>query len=166
MPAFNQKQINSKWIAEYYEKEIRMSPTWPIKSFHMKIVNDLKCKVSLHAIYRAKARALKRINDTHVEQYAYMWKYAHQLKKVLHQSTVKILTENPEPSQVSGRFMRFYVWLRPLKKAFSESCIKIVGLDGCHLKGPFGGILLAVVGVDANDGMYPVAWSVMVSETT
>lgn len=32
----------------------------------------------------------------------------------------------------------------------------LLGLDGCHLKGPYGGQLLAAVGTDANDGMYPV----------
>lgn len=166
MPTFKQKQINSKWLADYYEKEIRMNPTWPINSFHKKIVNDLKCNVSKHAAYRAKARALKKINGTHEEQYSDLWKYANQLKKVLPESTVKILTEDPEPGQVSGRFLRFYLCLGPLKKAFRQHCRRIVGLDGCHLKGPFGGILLSVVGVDANDAMYLVAWAVVESETT
>ncbi|XP_063941468.1 uncharacterized protein LOC135149632 [Daucus carota subsp. sativus] len=166
MPTFNQKQINSKWIADYYEMEIRMNPTWPISAFHKKIVNDLKCNVSKHAVYRARSRALKRINGTHEEQYADLWKYGYQLKKVLPETTVKILTENPEPEQVSGRFLRFYLCLGPLKKAFKAHCRKIVGLDGCHLKGPFGGILISAVGVDANDGMYPVAWGVVESETT
>lgn len=126
----------------------------------------MKCNVRKHAVYRAKARALRKINGTHEEQYADLWKYGYQLKKFLPETTVKILTENPEPGQVSGRFLRFYLCLGPLKKAFTQHCRKIVGLDGCHLRGPFGGILLAVVGVDANDGMYPVAWAVVESETT
>ncbi|XP_074375311.1 uncharacterized protein LOC141717097 [Apium graveolens] len=59
-----------------------------------------------------------------------------------------------------------YVCLGPLKKAFFESCRKIVGLDGCHLKGPYGGQLLAAVGIDASEGMYPVAWAVVEVENT
>ena len=62
--------------------------------------------------------------------------------------------------------MRLYVCLGPLKKAFVDFCRHVVGLDGCHLKGPFGGQLLAAVGVDANDGMYPIAWAWVESETT
>ena len=166
MPTFNQKQINSAWLAKYYEKEIRMNPSWPINAFHQKIVNDLKCNVSRHAVYRAKARALVKINGTHAEQYSHVWKYGHELKRVLPETTVKILTENPEPGSDRGRFMRLYVCLGPIKKAFTESCRKIVGLDGCHLKGPYGGQLLAAVGIDANEGMYPVAWAVVEAENT
>ena len=42
-----------------------------------------------------------------------------------------------------------YICLGPLKNAFIQYCRHLVGLDGCHLKGSFGGQLLAVVGVDA-----------------
>ncbi|XP_074347057.1 uncharacterized protein LOC141685879 [Apium graveolens] len=62
--------------------------------------------------------------------------------------------------------MRLYVCLGPLKKAFTQFCRHLVRLDGCHLKGPYGGHLLAALGVDANDGMYPIAWAVVESETT
>lgn len=35
----------------------------------------------------------------------------------------------------------------------------MLGFDGCHLRGSFGGILLSAVATDPNDGMYPVAWA-------
>ena len=47
MPTFKQRQINSTWLVEYYEKEIRMNPGWSIIVFHKKIFNDIKCKVSM-----------------------------------------------------------------------------------------------------------------------
>ena len=134
-----------------------MNPTWPVAAFQQKVVNDLKCEISKHAIYRAKTRALVKINGTHQEQFGMVWDYAHELKKVLPESTVQILTEDPEPRQQSGRFQRLYVCLGPIKKAFVYNCRHIVGLDGCHLKGPYGGQLLSAVGVDGNDGMYPLA---------
>ncbi|KAL8132539.1 hypothetical protein AgCh_008140 [Apium graveolens] len=89
-----------------------------------------------------------------------VWRYAHELKKVLPESTIKVLTENPDAGAERGRFLRFYVCLQPLKIAFMENCRKLVGLDDFHLKGPYGGQLLAVVGVDANDkefAIYPSA---------
>ncbi|WOH04271.1 hypothetical protein DCAR_0623680 [Daucus carota subsp. sativus] len=92
-----QKQINSSWIAEYYESDIRMNPTWPISAFHRKIVNELKCEVSRHAVYRAKTKALIKIRGTHEDQFQLVWKYAHQLQKTLPGSTIKVLTEDPEP---------------------------------------------------------------------
>lgn len=166
MPTFKQKQINSTWIAEHYLNEIRMNPSWPVPNFHKKIVNDLKCDVSRHAVYRAKRKALLKINGTHQIQFEEVWNYGNELQRVMPDTTVKILTEEPDAGTDRGRFLRIYVCLGPLKKAFAYHCRHIVGLDGCHLKGPFGGQLLAAVGIDANEGMYPVAWAVVEAETT
>ncbi|KAL8155122.1 hypothetical protein AgCh_000496 [Apium graveolens] len=94
-----------------------LNPTWHVNAFYKKIVNDLKCDVSKHAVYRAKRRALMKISGTHEEQYTQVWK-------------------------------------------------RIIGLDGCHLKGPYRGHLLAAVGVDANDGMYPIAWAIVEAKNT
>ena len=55
-PTWVQKQINSTWIAAAYEHEIRMNPEWAVASFQAKVVNDLKCHVSEHMIYRALGR--------------------------------------------------------------------------------------------------------------
>ena len=69
-------------------------------------MNDLKCNISKHAVYRAKTRALVKINGTHAEQYSQIWKYAYELRRVLPETTVKILTENPETHGVDrGRFI-------------------------------------------------------------
>ncbi|XP_027166420.1 uncharacterized protein LOC113766425 [Coffea eugenioides] len=41
--------------------------------------------------------------------------------------------------------------------SFLAGCRSIIGLDGCFLKGPFGGQLLAALGRDGNDNMFPIA---------
>ena len=41
-----------------------------------------------------------------------------------------------------------------------EGCRRILSINGCFLKGPWNGQLLATVGRDANNQMYPVAWGV------
>ncbi|MBA0776120.1 hypothetical protein Gotri_011169, partial [Gossypium trilobum] len=47
-------------------------------------------------------------------------------------------------------FKRFYVCFEALKKGWKEGCRPILGLDGCFLKGPFKGKLLATVGINGN----------------
>lgn len=54
--------------------------------------------------------------------------------------------------------------LGPLKEGFINACRPLIGLDGCHLKGPFGGILLTAVTTDPNDGIYHVAWAQVEAE--
>ena len=41
----------------------------------------------------------------------------------------------------------------------------IIGLDGCHLKGVYGGQLLSAVGRDGNDNLFPIAMAVVEAET-
>lgn len=161
---FHQKQINSRWIADEYEDEIRMNPTWPLSSFLKKVVNDWHYHVSIYAIWRAKKKALEKINGKHVDQYAKLWEYGNQLLKVMPESTIKLMTEDQELEGGRKKFKRFYICLGPLKIGFKNGYRPLLGLDGCHLKGPYGGQLLAAVATDANDGMYPLAWTVVEAE--
>ncbi|KAK5812330.1 hypothetical protein PVK06_027759 [Gossypium arboreum] len=57
-----------------------------------------------------------------------------------------------------------YVCLQACKDGYRAGCTRIVGLDGCFLKGYYGGYLLAVVGIDANNGIYPLAYTAIESE--
>ncbi|KAK8604204.1 hypothetical protein V6N13_099153 [Hibiscus sabdariffa] len=52
-----------------------------------------------------------------------------------------------------------------MKDGFKAGCRPIIGLDGCHLKGYYQGHLLAVVGIDADDSIYPIAFAVVERKT-
>ncbi|XP_026377934.1 uncharacterized protein LOC113272293 [Papaver somniferum] len=42
-------------------------------------------------------------------------------------------------------------------EGFKNGCRPFIGLDGCHLNGKYGGVLLSAVALDGNNGMYPLA---------
>ncbi|KAL3514952.1 hypothetical protein ACH5RR_021854 [Cinchona calisaya] len=67
---------------------------------------------------------------------------------------------------ISGeeRFKRLYICFEALKRGFLEGCRTIVGMDGCHLRGPHQGILLTTVGIDPNNCIYPIGYCVVESE--
>ncbi|XP_058202873.1 uncharacterized protein LOC131317332 [Rhododendron vialii] len=62
------------------------------------------------------------------------------------------------------RFNRLYIFLGAVKTAFCNGCRKIIGMDGCHLKGEYNGQILTAIGVDPNNAMYPMAWVVVEKE--
>jgi hypothetical protein len=62
-------------------------------------------------------------------------------------------------------FQRFYVCLDACKKGFLAGCRKVIGLDGCFLKGATVGVLLCATGRDGNNQIYPIAWVVVEMET-
>ncbi|XP_074378346.1 uncharacterized protein LOC141719881 [Apium graveolens] len=158
-PAWKQRQLNSTWIAKAYEDKIHINPTWPVDAFHSKVINDLKCHVSHSMIYRAMRKAKENIKGKHEEEFGKLYNYGNELKKAMPTSTIKLMTEPAEFGVEGRRFKRFYVCLGPLKAGFMDGCRRLLGLNGCHLKGPFGGILLSAVATNPNDEMYPVAWA-------
>ncbi|GJV43621.1 FAR1-related sequence 10 [Tanacetum coccineum] len=57
-----------------------------------------------------------------------------------------------------------YVCLGALKKGFREGGRELLGLDGAFMRGQYPGQMLTAVGVDANNGIYPVAYGIVESE--
>lgn len=51
-------------------------------------------------------------------------------------------------------------------RGFFEGCRQFIGVNGCYLTGPYKGVLLTVVGIDAKYGIYPLALSIVESENT
>lgn len=70
-----------------------------------------------------------------------------------------------QPSRnLSPHFQRFYVCFKACKDSFL-SCRPIIGLDGCFLKGYYGGQILTAIGRDPNDQILPIAYAVVEGET-
>ena len=67
--------------------------------------------------------------------------------------------ENAEP-----KFKRMYIRYNAQKVDFLGGSRPFVGLDGCHLKGRFGGQLLSATAKDGNDNIFPVATAMVEQE--
>jgi hypothetical protein len=61
-------------------------------------------------------------------------------------------------------FKRFYVCLDACKRGFKAGCRPFIGLDGCFLKGYYGGQLLTDVGTDANNQNFVIAYAIVDAE--
>nr|GEV82222.1 transposase, MuDR, MULE transposase domain protein [Tanacetum cinerariifolium] len=62
-------------------------------------------------------------------------------------------------------FKRMYVCLAAVREGFLDGCRKYLGLDGCFLKGVVKGMLLTVVGKNANNQIFPLAWAIVETES-
>ena len=58
-------------------------------------------------------------------------------------------------------FQRIFIYLEACKKGFLVGCRPIVGIDGCHLKGLYDGVLLTVILVEANLKYFPLAYAIV-----
>lgn len=63
-------------------------------------------------------------------------------------------------------FLRFFISLSACFKGFLDGCRPYIGLDACHLKRRFNGVLAAATSIDGNNGMFSVTYGVLESENT
>ncbi|XP_070043116.1 uncharacterized protein [Nicotiana tomentosiformis] len=90
--------------------------------------------------------------------------YADIIKQTNPGSSCWIRTDS-ETIPGKNLFVYFYLCLDALKRGWLEGCRRIIGFDGCFLKGICKGELLVAVGRNGNNQMFPIAWTVVDQET-
>jgi hypothetical protein len=100
--------------------------------------------VKEHRLYRARRLAKDMIRGKMDEQYNKLWDYMETLRRTNVGSCVMMKVDRPLPD-IPAKFKRLYLSLAAMKRGFLVGCHPIIGLDGCFLKGPHKGQLLAAI---------------------
>ncbi|XP_075633372.1 uncharacterized protein LOC142605823 [Castanea sativa] len=120
--------------------------------------------LSISQVYRSRNAVRGLIIGNEEAQYGLLRNYAEMIRRIDVGSKVILETvmenENAEP-----KFKRMYIRYNAQKVGFLGGCRPFVGLDGCHLKGGFGGQLLSATAKDKNDNIFPVTMAVVEQET-
>ncbi|XP_022895249.1 uncharacterized protein LOC111409429 [Olea europaea var. sylvestris] len=142
-------------ICSFHEQHVTsdFERSWR-QSTHLWVKKDGLGDISPWQVYRAKEKALEKIRGSVIEHYRVLWDYCEELKRTNVGTTALV-------EGYAGEFRRLYICLGALRDGFIRGCRRLIGLDGCFLKTEHGGQLLSAVGVDANNGMYPVAYAVV-----
>lgn len=61
------------------------------------------------------------------------------------------------------KYLKLYICFEPLHKGFSAGYKRF---DGTFINHHVGGILLTTIGQAGNDGMYPIAWTLVKGENS
>ncbi|GMY12202.1 hypothetical protein FCV25MIE_07441 [Fagus crenata] len=140
------------------------------KKVHRKYVTH----ISQSKAYRAKAKAMDILEGSYIEQYNMLWDYCEELRRSNPRNTVLMKVQSfnegemevEDVSQIRDPiFQRLYICFEACKTGFKNACRPFIGLDACHLKGPYGGQLIAAVGRDPNEEYFPLAFAVVEAET-
>ncbi|KAL3519351.1 hypothetical protein ACH5RR_017500 [Cinchona calisaya] len=75
------------------------------------------------------------------------------------------LADNCSDEKDVQQFQRLYLYFFGVKEGFLVACRPFFGLDRTFLKGEARGVLLTAVGVDPNDGFFPIAYAATEEET-
>ncbi|VVA39101.1 PREDICTED: transposon, partial [Prunus dulcis] len=121
------------------------------------VQEDLSVIASKSQIYRARQKAISITEGTYEKQYELFWVYAVEFRRTNVGSTVIIKCELKGERP---RFQRIYICLAAVKQGFLQGCRPVIGFDACHIKCHHPRQLLSVIGVDPNNGMYPIVYAV------
>ena len=164
-------EATSGWIAEKLERELRRNPEMSLE--HM--ADDLRDIYHIECcntrLYRARKKARERLEGDYVTSYNKLPAYTAVLREWNPGTLVKLAFQNRHYDQNNNImqnpiFKRFFIAFPSIRNGFLNGCKPFIGVDGCHLKGPFKGMFLSVVALDANSGMVPLAVMVVKGEST
>ncbi|KAK9292713.1 hypothetical protein L1049_020692 [Liquidambar formosana] len=158
------KNASSSWIAKKFASRIKNNPEMKLSGMRNELLEEYGVEVHPMRLYRAKRKCMDAIEGNHGECYGKFPAYADVVRYHNPGSLLKLqcerlhMTSNPS-------FKNFFVCLEAMKTGFINGCRPFLGLDGCHLKGPYGGVLLGAVALDGNQKLFPVAWAVVDGES-
>lgn len=162
--SYHLKHANSRWIANKYMDSLSDDPSWKLSAMRKAVKRDWMVDVSHSQVYRAKRAALEAIEGNHRQQYWRLWDYCEMIRMQNPGSTAMVKVERPLP-EGAPVFQRLFVMYGAQKMGFLAGIRPMIGLDACHLKGPFQGQLMHAVARDGNNQMYPLAMAVVEAET-
>ncbi|GKA44694.1 hypothetical protein Tco_0737490 [Tanacetum coccineum] len=159
------KHCTYKFLYEKIFKQVSINPDIPVKAVQDQLQRELEVQISMSIAFRAKATAEREIRGDHVLQYSMLRDDVVELQSTNPNTTAKITIErNTDPSLPTRVFQRIYVCLGALKLGFRACKRYLLGLDGAFMKGPFPGQVLVAIGLDSNNGIYPLAYALVEAE--
>jgi hypothetical protein len=152
-------QFTAKYLASHYLEKFRADDKMSLKNFSMIIQQDFNMSESRRKLERARRFALRQINGDELAQYNLLWDFAAEIRRSNPSSTMFVNAK-------AGLFENCYMSLDACKRGLLAGCRPVIGIDGCHMKNRFGGVMLAAVGVDPNDCIFPIALAIVEVEDT
>ena len=154
------RAFTSKFLALKYLESFRADQDMNLMNFSRVVQKEWHMTPTRMKLQRARRMAMKIIYGDEEGQYKLLWNYANEVRRSNPGSSFYVsLDEN-------ARFSKLYMCLDACKRGFLEGCRPVIFLDGCHIKTRYRGQLLAAVGVDPNNCIFPIAIAVVEVEDT
>ncbi|XP_010532460.1 PREDICTED: uncharacterized protein LOC104808479 [Tarenaya hassleriana] len=150
--------VNMYHIAERFKEDMRRNPRLRAVDIRVGLLDRYGLIMSKSKCSKARRVASKMVTEEQKVQFAKLWDYEAELRRSNPNITTEIGLKTEEGEEV---FDRFYTCFHVLRDSWKKCCRPIIGLDGCFLKWELKGELLAAVGRDGNNGIYPIAWAVV-----
>ena len=150
----------STWIAKKLQSKLVADPNLSYSSMKAELLEKFGLEPSNQMqLYRARRKVKEEYEGNYAQSYNKLPAWAKLARETNPGSIIKMEVEVRIPA--NPQFKRFFVCLDAMKKGFVRGCRPWFGIDGCHLKGNYGGVLLSAIAIDGNKGMFPIAFAIV-----
>ena len=122
----------------------------PVKSMAKLLMMGHGVLRDLQVVRRARKIILNMIERKHKKGYENLPKYSEMLKATNLGSVTFIKWQQLEEAGQRPFFQRLFMCYNACKEGFLKGLRKLIGLDGCHLKGAYQETLLLACGLDGD----------------
>ncbi|PON49589.1 hypothetical protein PanWU01x14_229050 [Parasponia andersonii] len=179
------KSATATCIVKALKAEFKVDPPLSLQAMRTLLKDRFGLEVEKMKLYRARNKTRREAKEDHDASNAKLRNYCHMVLltnprniAILH-SLVQPEPIPMEPDSIHSdlrpipvepvpipRFKRCFIYLEGAIASFLNRCRPFIGLDGCHLKGPYGGIMVTVMSVYENLGFYSLSYAIVEQEST
>ncbi|XP_020254285.1 uncharacterized protein LOC109831366 [Asparagus officinalis] len=159
----NNKHVSSSFIYRLILSHLRKDLDLRLKDIRLLVHKTINLDVSYNKCWNARGKMMIKIFGDWDKSYEILPHYLKALKRE-NPGTVYEVSSDPldgEERRFTGVFWAF----GPCIEGF-QYCRPLLSIDGTHLYGKYKGVLLVTTGVDADDGLFPLAFAVVDIENT
>ncbi|KAL2934812.1 Transposase for insertion sequence element IS905 [Bienertia sinuspersici] len=156
--------VTSKWAARVLLEDIRANNDIPAKSLNNYLWERYGVVMAPSTLYRMKSKAFVEIHGGFDESYAHLPNFCEIIKLTNPSSHAMCTWNSPTHPEKPFPFTSIFISFKASIDGLFSGCRSLIGVDGCHLKGNYGGVLLSAITLDGNYDIFPVAWVIVGSE--
>ncbi|KAF7818019.1 MuDR family transposase isoform 2 [Senna tora] len=152
-------QATRSWVASIIKEKLKVFPNYKPKD----IVNDIKQEYGIQLNYfqawRGKEIAKEQLQGSYKEAYSQLPFFCDKIMEANPGSLATYTTKE------DSSFHRLFVSFHASLYGFQQGCRPLIFLDSIPLKSKYPGTLLVGTAADADDCVFPVAFSVVDTES-
>lgn len=147
-----------KLLVSVIKDKLRDSPNHKLKEIAKSISQDFGLELKYTQVRRGMEDAREQLHGSYKESYNRLPWFCKNFVEMNAGSLVKLVTNDEK------RLQRLFVSFHSFVQSFQSACRPILFLDATSLKSKYQESLLLAVAVDADNGLCPVAFSIVDAE--
>ncbi|PKA56498.1 hypothetical protein AXF42_Ash015271 [Apostasia shenzhenica] len=151
--------VTSSWVANLIKEFVREHPETSLRQLRQRLKQDYGLNLTYMKLWRSREIARKIVFGEVEDSYQQLPIFYKELLQTYTGSHIIL-----DYSLEDFTFQRFFLSFKACVEGFIKGCRPLIGLNACHLKGKYLGMLISATALDGNRQLYPIAYAVVEGE--